>query len=82
MRHLTRTSIVLDTKEPIEDLNKVKGIHNVEEKNNSLYFHVDSDQLDGVMKYVSQFGIVKLEIAPPTLEDLFMRYYKGDGGEL
>lgn len=82
LRHLTRTSIVLDTKEPIEDLNKVKGIHNVEEKNNSLYFHVDSDQLDGVMKYVSQFGIVKLEIAPPTLEDLFMRYYKGDGGEL
>ena len=30
------------------------------------------------MKYVSQFGIVKLESAPPTLEDLFMRHYEGE----
>ena len=82
LRHLTRTGIVLNTKQPIIDLNNVEGIHNVEEKNNSLYFHVDSDQLDSVMKYISQFGIVKLEVAPPTLEELFMRHYKGDGGEL
>ena len=32
------------------------------------------------MKYVSQFGIVKLESSPPTLEDLFMRHYEGDSG--
>ncbi|MCY9141596.1 ABC transporter ATP-binding protein, partial [Peribacillus frigoritolerans] len=33
--------------------------------------------LDNVMKYISQFGIVKLESAPPTLEDLFMSHYEG-----
>ena len=82
LRHLTRTSVVLQTKEPIDDLDKLKGVHNVEKKDNSLYFHVDSEQLDQVMKYISQYGIVKLEVAPPTLEELFMRHYKGDGGEL
>lgn len=82
LRHLTRTSVVLETKEPIDDLDKLKGVHNVDKKNNSLYFHVDSDQMDQVMKYISQYGIVKLEVAPPTLEELFMRHYKGDGGEL
>ena len=82
LRHLTRTSVVLDTREPIDDLSKLNGVHNVEKRNNSLYFHVDSHQLNEVMKYISQFGIVKLEVAPPTLEDLFMRHYKGDGGEL
>lgn len=82
LRHLTRTSVVLDTREPIDDLSKLNGVHNVEKRNNSLYFHVDSHQLNEVMQYISQFGIVKLEVAPPTLEDLFMRHYKGDGGEL
>jgi len=82
LRHLTRTSVVLDTKEPISDLDKLKGVHNLEKKGNSLYFYVDSEQLDEVMKYISKFGIVKLEVAPPTLEELFMRHYKGDGGEL
>lgn len=82
LRHLTRTSVVLDTKELISDLDKLKGVHNLEKKGNSLYFYVDSEQLDEVMKYISKFGIVKLEVAPPTLEELFMRHYKGDGSEL
>ena len=44
----------------------------------ALSFQVDTEELDNVMKYVSQFGIVKLESSPPTLEDLFMRHYEGD----
>ena len=43
----------------------------------SYSLHVDSEELDEVMKYVSQYGIVTLESAPPTLEDLFMRHYEG-----
>jgi ABC-2 type transport system ATP-binding protein len=31
--------------------------------------------LDEVIRYISQFGIIKLESAPPTLEDLFLRHY-------
>ena len=82
LRHLTRTSMVIKTKETIKDLNQLKGIHDIEEKDNTLYFQVDTEELDNVMKYISQFGIIKLESAPPTLEDLFMRHYKGEVGEL
>lgn len=81
LRHLTRTSMMIQTREPIEALNEVKGIHDIEKRNNTLYFQVDSEELDNVIKYISPFGIIKLESAPPTLEDLFLRHYKGDGGE-
>lgn len=81
LRHLTRTSIVLQTREPVVELEGVKGVHNIERKNESIYFQVDTEELDNTIKYISPFGVVKLESAPPTLEDLFMRHYKGDGGE-
>lgn len=82
MRHLTRTRVEIETKEAIGDLNEIKGMHDVEKKDNTLYFQVDSEELANVMKHISQFDIVKLESTPPTLEDLFMRHYKGDGGEV
>ena len=41
-------------------------------------FQVDTEEMDSLIRYISQFGIVKLESAPPTLEDLFMRHYQGE----
>ena len=82
LRHLTRISMTIQTKNPIGNLNDIQGIHDIQERDNSIYFQVDSEELDNVIKYISPFGIVKLESAPPTLEDLFMRHYKGDGGEV
>ncbi|WP_026690248.1 ABC transporter ATP-binding protein [Alteribacter aurantiacus] len=79
LRHLTRTILTVKTKEPLT-LNGVKGVHDVEEKDGELVFHVDTEELDRVMKLVSEKGIVKLESAPPTLEDLFMRHYEGAEG--
>ncbi len=76
LRHLTRTSMVIQTKEPVYALDELKGVHDIEKKNSSIYFQVDTEELDKVMKHISKFGIVKLENAPPTLEDLFMRHYK------
>ncbi|MFY9286779.1 MAG: ATP-binding cassette domain-containing protein [Tissierellaceae bacterium] len=81
LRHLTRTSMMIQTREPIESLNRLKGVHDIEKRNNTIYFQVDGEELDNVIKYISPFGIIKLESAPPTLEDLFLRHYKGDGGE-
>ncbi|MBS4535071.1 ABC transporter ATP-binding protein [Clostridium sp. D2Q-14] len=82
MRHLTRTSVFVETREPIKSLSTVKGVHKIQEKDNTISFQVDTEELSNVIEYVNQFKIVKLESAPPTLEDLFMRHYKGDGGEL
>lgn len=81
LRHLTRTHMLVETKQPITALNELKGVHDIEERDQALTFQVDTEEMDNVMKHVSQFGVVKLESAPPTLEDLFMRHYEtGAGG--
>lgn len=80
LRHLTRTHLLVETKQPMIGMEKLAGIHDVTEKNNIFSLHVDADHLDEVMKYISQFGITKIESAPPTLEDLFLRHYEGTQG--
>jgi len=81
LRHLTRSRMVVKTKKPMEALDMIKGVHDLEVRDNIFYFQADTEELDNIMKYIAQFGIVKLESAPPTLEDLFIRHYMGDGGE-
>src|SRR5690606_5740170 len=78
LRHLTRTHILVKTKKPISSLNELQGIHEVEETNKGLTFQVDTEELDNAIRYISQFGIIKFESAPPTLEDLFMRHYESN----
>jgi len=81
LRHLTRLNLIVETKQPMPALHELKGVHDIKPKEQSLSFHVDLEELDAVMKYISQFGIVRLESTPPTLEDLFMRHYEGSRGE-
>lgn len=78
LRHLTRTNLLVETKQPITLLQEITGVYDIKEKNQALSFQVETEALDTVMKHISQFGIVKLESAPPTLEDLFMGYYEGN----
>ncbi|HAM81951.1 ATP-binding cassette domain-containing protein [Ornithinibacillus bavariensis] len=80
LRHLTRINLLVKTKEQITDLHVLKGIHEINEREGVLSFQVDTEELDVVMKHISQFGVVKLESTPPTLEDLFMRHYEGKAG--
>jgi ABC-2 type transport system ATP-binding protein len=79
LRHLTRTSLLVETKQPIVELNSLKGVHEIEQKDAALTFQVDAEELDSVMRYISQYGLLKLESSPPTLEDLFMRHYESAG---
>ncbi|MHA6252633.1 ABC transporter ATP-binding protein [Oceanobacillus sp. CAU 1775] len=79
LRHITRTKFVVETKSPISSLHELKGIHDINKDGLTLSFQVDTDELDTVIKHISQFGIVKLESTPPTLEDLFMQHYNKDG---
>ena len=77
MRHLTRMTMTIETERPIENLAQIKGVHGVAERQGGLSFQVDSDEIGGVISYIGQYGVKKLESAPPTLEDLFMRHYGG-----
>lgn len=79
LRHLTRTNLTVKTKEPLSGLMELKGVHDVEEEGETVHLQVDGEELHTVMKHISGYGIVKLESAPPTLEDLFMRHYEGGG---
>ncbi|CAM3877979.1 ABC transporter ATP-binding protein [Cytobacillus oceanisediminis] len=80
LRHLTRTQMLVETKQPIIGLNEIKGIYDLQENEQGLSFQADSEQIDGVIKHISQFGILKFVSSPPTLEDLFMRHYEGSEG--
>jgi len=81
LRHLTRTSMVVRTRQHVENLERLKGIHDVEIREDTMYFQVDTEEIGNVLRYISAYDVIKLESAPPTLEDLFMRHYQGDGGE-
>lgn len=76
LRHLTRSNVIVQTKEKVTGLVEMNGVHQLEEKDGELNFQVDAEALDIVMRHLSQFGILKLECMPPTLEDLFLRYYE------
>ncbi|WP_223699994.1 ABC transporter ATP-binding protein [Sutcliffiella deserti] len=77
MRHLTRTSLLVETRQPLPSLEGINGVHDIERKDNALQFQVDADTLENVIKHISQFGVIRLESSPPTLEDLFMSHYVG-----
>jgi len=75
LRHLTRYHMEITTmREPL-GIENVTGIHNILVEQNNIRFEVDTEEMDTVIRFVSQFGIKKMESAPPSLEDLFMRHY-------
>ncbi|MEZ7171098.1 ATP-binding cassette domain-containing protein [Sporosarcina sp. OR05] len=77
LRHLTRVHLVVQTREPLTALHTMQGVHQINQTGNAYSFQVDADVMEHVMATISTFGIVSLESAPPTLEDLFMRHYEG-----
>ncbi|WP_025026834.1 ABC transporter ATP-binding protein [Caldalkalibacillus mannanilyticus] len=79
LRHLTRAHLLVETKQSIADLRKLNGVHGIQGKEQAVTFQVDAEELDTVIRHISQFGIVRLESSPPKLEDLFMRHYEETG---
>jgi len=82
LRHLTRTHLRVETREPPGGLKEMKGVHDFAVDGNAASFQVDAEELENVVAALARLGVVRLESAPPTLEDLFMRHYElaGAGG--
>ncbi|PIC63359.1 ABC transporter ATP-binding protein [Sporosarcina sp. P13] len=76
LRHLTRMRLTVETRVPIESLASWKGVHSVEQTNTGWAFQADADEMEAIMRKLSEHGIQKIESASPTLEDLFMRHYE------
>lgn len=77
LRHLTRTLFVAETARPcpLNELVNIPGIHDVQFLDGTLTFQADPDALDAATKKIADFGLTRITCTPPTLEELFIRYY-------
>ncbi|WP_059009777.1 ABC transporter ATP-binding protein [Streptomyces specialis] len=75
MRHLTRTTIEAETKEPATGLDGLPGVHDLRADDGKVRFTVDGAHLDGAVRRLAGFGLTSLVSHPPTLEELMLRHY-------
>ncbi|MCL2081999.1 MAG: ABC transporter ATP-binding protein [Oscillospiraceae bacterium] len=80
LRHLTRTSIITETQQPVEGLENIPGVHDIRKGKNGLAFAVDTKNINSAMAFLTGFGVTRLECSPPTLEELFMSHYEKSRG--
>jgi ABC-2 type transport system ATP-binding protein len=75
LRHLTRTSIVVETDGTPDGLARLPGVHDLIVDGDEARFDVDTPQLGAVLQYLTGVGVRSLVSRPPTLEELFLRHY-------
>jgi ABC-2 type transport system ATP-binding protein len=78
MRHLTRTSVTVETARPVPGLADLPGVHDLRTEDGRLHMDVDTSALDDVVRQLAGSGVRSLVSAPPTLEELFLRHYGDD----
>lgn len=77
LRHLTRPTVTLVTEKDVAKMAETNGVHNFQQTGNQAVFSAENKFLDDILLEASKLGVKKFESIPPTLEDLFMRHYKG-----
>ncbi|WP_433519881.1 ATP-binding cassette domain-containing protein [Nonomuraea sp. CA-143628] len=75
LRHLTRTSIQAELSAPPDELAELPGVHDVRAENGLVRFDVEADALGPVLRCLASLGVRGLVSQPPTLEQVFLRYY-------
>jgi ABC-2 type transport system ATP-binding protein len=82
LRHLTRTSIVVETDRPATALDDLPGVHDLDVDGVHAKFDVDTAHLDETLRHLTGLGVRSLTSQPPTLEELFLRHYGDELNEL
>jgi len=75
LRHLTRTTVVAETRRPVPGLASMDGVHDLQVEDGRVSFDVDTDALDVAVSQLAEAGVTSLTSHPPTLEELFLRHY-------
>jgi ABC-2 type transport system ATP-binding protein len=75
LRHLTRTSVTVETERPPDAVGAMAGVHNLRVDDHRATFDVDTARLDEVVRGLAELGVRSLVSRPPTLEELFLRHY-------
>jgi ABC-2 type transport system ATP-binding protein len=82
LRHLTRTSIAVETERPIDGLENLSGVHDPQADGLRARFDVDTAHLESALTFLTDFGVRSLTSQPPTLEELFLRHYGDELAQL
>jgi len=75
LRHLTRTSIAVETTEAPRGIETLPGVHDLIVEDHHARFDVDTAQLGEVVRRLAPLGVRSMTSTPPTLEELFLRHY-------
>jgi ABC-2 type transport system ATP-binding protein len=75
LRHLTRTTVVAETRVPAAGIAQVPGTHRVDVTGGRVSFDVDTADLGEAIAALGGYGLLALTSHPPTLEELFLRHY-------
>jgi ABC-2 type transport system ATP-binding protein len=78
LRHLTRTSVVVDTAEPLAPAAGWPGVHDARVQDGHAEFSVDPGELNHVLGHLVALEVRSMTASPPTLEELFLRHYDED----
>ncbi|WP_416964814.1 ATP-binding cassette domain-containing protein [Streptomyces sp. Agncl-13] len=76
LRHLTRTSVVAELTGAPNGLASIPGVHDLDVQGDRVRLQVETDQLNAVLRSLSESGVRSLTSKPPTLEELFLRHYQ------
>ena len=79
LRHLTRTSVSFERGALTEArLASIPGAHDIAVAEGRVSLTLDSDAVAQALPALGALAVTGLRVAPPSLEDLFLRHY-GDG---
>ena len=77
MRHLTRITVDAELAGPVR-LDGLAGVHAADLQGTRLHCEVDHAALNDVLARLTAAGVLDLTCRPPTLEELFLRYYSAE----
>ncbi len=77
LRHLARTSISADLIRPPSRLSEIPGVFDLTIVGTRVHCEVDNASLNDLMRNLTEAGVRSLISQPPTIEDMFLRYYNG-----
>lgn len=79
LRHLTRSDVsFVSAGATLEQVGRIPDVHDPEQHGDRIRLSVDSDRTATVLPALATLGISDLRVAPPSLEELFLRHYGDD----
>jgi ABC-2 type transport system ATP-binding protein len=79
LRHLTRSSVAFVHVPGQEaEIAAIAGVHDLVIDDGRVRFTADSDRIAQVLPELGRLGVQGLTVAPPSLEELFLRHYGDD----